>query len=41
LAKKNKLVLFKHKGFWKCMDTIKDKLDLDKMWKKNPKWKNW
>jgi len=41
LAKKNKLILFKHRGFWKCMDTIKDKLDLDKMWEKNPKWKNW
>jgi glucose-1-phosphate cytidylyltransferase len=24
-----------HSGFWKCMDTIKDKLELDRLWKKN------
>ena len=25
ISKKNKLGAFKHRGFWKCMDTIRDK----------------
>ena len=29
LSKKNQLVAFKHKGFWQCMDTIRDKEYLD------------
>lgn len=33
---------YKHEGFWKCMDTLRDKNDLDSMWKsgKAP-WKIW
>ena len=41
LAKKNQLIAYKHKGFWQCMDTYKDKIVLNKIWKKrNPPWKN-
>ena len=29
--KKKKLFAFKHKGFWKSLDTMKDKNDFDKM----------
>ena len=37
-----KLSSFKHRGFWKCMDTIKDKNELNKLWKENRSpWKNW
>ena len=25
LAKKNELIAFKHKGFWGCMDTLREK----------------
>jgi glucose-1-phosphate cytidylyltransferase len=33
---------FKHKGFWKPMDTLRDKLDLDKMWNEGrAKWRIW
>jgi glucose-1-phosphate cytidylyltransferase len=43
VAKKKLLISFKHKGFWKCMDTIKDKNELNDIWfnsKKTP-WKIW
>ena len=40
LANKKKLMAFKHNGFWKCMDTLRDKIILDKMWnKKKALWK--
>lgn len=40
LAKNKQLTSYKHKGFWKCMDTLRDKVDLNKIWKKNKnKWK--
>ena len=41
LTKKENLTAFKHEGFWQCMDTMKDKNFLEKVWKKNPPWKNW
>ena len=34
LAKIGELVAFKHHGFWQCMDTIRDKILLNKLWKK-------
>ena len=40
LAKKNQLYSFRHNGFWKCMDTLRDKNELDKMWNsKKAKWR--
>ena len=42
LVKKNKLIAFKHYSFWQCMDTMRDKLYLEKLWKKNKApWKKW
>ena len=35
VAKKKQLAVFKHKKFWKCMDTLRDKLELEKIYKKN------
>lgn len=32
LSKKNKLVAFKHYGFWQCLDTMRDKILLDKLY---------
>ncbi len=34
LTKQNQLVAFKHKGFWQCMDTLRDKEILEKKLKK-------
>ena len=31
LAKKNQMAAFKHEGFWKSVDTMKDKNDLEKI----------
>ena len=30
-TKKRKLAAFRHKGFWQCMDTKRDKDNLDKI----------
>jgi glucose-1-phosphate cytidylyltransferase len=32
LAKEGELLGFKHKGFWHCMDTQRDKQKLEEMW---------
>ena len=34
-AKLKQLFAFKHKGFWKCMDTLRDKHVLEQIYKKN------
>lgn len=42
LAKNNQLQAFKHRGFWKPMDTLKDKQDLNEYWEKGKaEWKIW
>jgi len=42
LAKDGELVAYKHKSFWQCMDTLKDNIMLNKLWKKNKApWKIW
>ena len=42
LASEGKLMAYKHTGFWKPMDKLKDKMDLDDIWNsgKAP-WKVW
>ena len=40
LAKLGELAAFKHYGFWQCMDTMRDKNLLNKLWKeKRSPWK--
>lgn len=39
LVDKKQLSVFKHKGFWQCMDTYRDNQLLNDMWKTNPLWK--
>jgi len=41
LTKAGQLSAYRHSGFWKCMDTLRDNIDLNAMWEENPKWKNW
>lgn len=42
LTRSKNLMAYKHYGFWQCMDTLKDKLFLEEIWKKNKApWKNW
>ena len=42
LAKEGQLCAFRHHGFWRPMDTLRDKLDLEDLWntQKAP-WKSW
>lgn len=42
LTQKNELAAFKHTGFWKPMDALRDKIELEELWKQNKApWKNW
>ena len=42
IAKAGELYTYRHKGFWKCMDTLRDKNELQSMWEKGvPPWKIW
>jgi glucose-1-phosphate cytidylyltransferase len=42
LAKDNQLSAFLHNDFWQCMDTLRDKNYLEKLWQSNSApWKNW
>lgn len=35
------LSAFEHRGFWRPMDTLRDKVQLEELWKTNPIWKVW
>lgn len=36
------LAAFKHTGFWHCMDTLRDRNELENLWKsEKPPWKIW
>lgn len=42
LAKGGELYSYKHHGFWKCMDTLRDKNHLNEMWLSlSAPWKTW
>ncbi|MBI5743856.1 MAG: glucose-1-phosphate cytidylyltransferase [Elusimicrobia bacterium] len=42
LAAAGELTAYRHTGFWKCMDTLRDKIELEKLWQSgNPPWKKW
>jgi glucose-1-phosphate cytidylyltransferase len=42
LARDGQLVAYRHESFWQCMDTLRDKVLLEKLWQKgNPPWKTW
>jgi glucose-1-phosphate cytidylyltransferase len=42
ISKKGELVAFKHNSFWQCMDSLRDKNTLVKMWENNQApWKKW
>ena len=42
LSNAGQLMAYKHNGFWKCMDAMRDKLELEALWQNNQaKWKIW
>ena len=41
-ARRGQLNAYKHKGFWQCMDTLREKNMLEAMWQSgNAPWKVW
>lgn len=41
LADMRQLMAYKHDGFWQAMDTLRDKTQLEELWRTNPPWKKW
>ena len=42
LAAEGQLMAFRHDGFWKCMDTPRDKKQLEDLWESGSvPWRNW
>lgn len=42
LAEDGQLVAYQHHGFWKCMDAIRDRMELEELWNNNlAEWKVW
>ncbi|MCB8814153.1 glucose-1-phosphate cytidylyltransferase [Desulfosporosinus shakirovi] len=42
LADEGQIVAYKHSGFWKCMDTQRDKINLETLWENGEApWKVW
>src|SRR5690606_7763524 len=41
LAQDGKIYSYKHHGFWRPMDTLRDKNYLEELWKDKAPWKTW
>ncbi len=42
LARDGQLMAYRHEGFWQCMDTLRDKVRLEKLWESgDAPWKSW
>jgi glucose-1-phosphate cytidylyltransferase len=42
LAAEGQLMAYRHESFWQCMDTIRDKKLLEKLWSEgSPPWRTW
>jgi glucose-1-phosphate cytidylyltransferase len=41
LARDQQLMIYRHKGFWQSMNTMKDNMLLEDLWSKGAPWKVW
>lgn len=41
LAADGQLMAYRHDTFWQCMDTLREKHLLEKLWKEGAPWKSW
>ncbi|MBR9703000.1 glucose-1-phosphate cytidylyltransferase [Candidatus Woesearchaeota archaeon] len=41
LAKDGELMAFHHHGFWRAMDSLRDKIELEEIWAESQPWKVW
>ena len=41
LARDRQLMVYKHQGFWRSMDTFKEAQTMDRLWRQDAPWKVW
>jgi glucose-1-phosphate cytidylyltransferase len=41
LTRDNQLMAYRHLGFWKSMDILRDKIELETHWQNGAPWKVW
>jgi glucose-1-phosphate cytidylyltransferase len=41
LVAQGQLMRYRHPGFWRSMDTLKDTMVLEEMWQERAPWKVW
>jgi len=41
LASEGQLMMYRHTGFWRSMDTFKEAIELDAIWRESAPWKVW
>jgi len=42
LAREGQLAAYRHDDFWQCMDTLRDKRQLESVWREgNAPWRRW
>jgi glucose-1-phosphate cytidylyltransferase len=41
LAAEGQLMMYRHTGFWRSMDTFKEAVELDQIWRRQAPWKVW
>jgi glucose-1-phosphate cytidylyltransferase len=41
LAQEDQLMMYRHQGFWRSMDTFKEAQELDAIWRESAPWKVW
>ena len=42
IAADGQLASYSHRGFWKAMDAMRDRIELEELWKSNQaEWKIW
>lgn len=41
LAEQGQLMIYRHTGFWQSMNTLKDTMLLENIWRDSPPWKVW
>ena len=42
LAEQGELGIYKHQGFWRPMDTLRDRIELENLWdQQSAPWKTW
>lgn len=41
LVAEGEVMMYRHRGFWQSMDTLKDATELEEAWRRNAPWKVW